>query len=246
MKTRIAALLIVSGTVPGIVSAAGLPDGPYISTSASAIEEVEPDYAVIDLEFRVVEPSAEAARAATSDAQQRLIELLEPFGEALRDQRLETMRFGEEFEFDRQRQKQVQVGYFGSFAFRLEVDDLASLPKLHYALAGLELRSLGNPRFEVADPEAAERAVRKRALEKAARRAAELARAQGAQLGAVWGIIHEPMHDLAGRSPGVIAGQAMRPPVIRLGAAESTFALPLEPRPVRFEARVGVVFRIAR
>ncbi|MEX2497501.1 MAG: hypothetical protein WD397_01340 [Wenzhouxiangellaceae bacterium] len=56
--------------------------------------------------------------------------------------------------------------------------------------------------------------------------------------------IYEPMHDLAGRSPGVIGGNEIRPPAIRMSMAEAEFALPVEPRPVRFEATVGVVYSL--
>ncbi|MFO7762638.1 MAG: SIMPL domain-containing protein [Wenzhouxiangellaceae bacterium] len=229
---------------PVAIQAAGLPDGPYISTSASAIEEVDPDYAVIDLRFRVVEPSPDEARAATSRAQQRLIGLLEPFQDALRDHRLESMQFGEEYEFDRERQKRLRVGHFGAFSFRLEVDDLDALGKLHYQLAGLEWNSLGNPAFKVSDEAAVQDLARQRALEKAGERARVLAEAQGARLGAVWGIIFEPMHDLAGRSPGVFGGNRASPAEMRMSMAESEFALPVEPRPVRFEATVGVVYTL--
>lgn len=244
MKYRIVSITLALGLLQGAASAASLPDGPYVSTSASAIEEVDPDYAVIDLQFRVVEPSPDEARSATNRAQQRLVELLGPFEDALRDHRLESMQFGEEYEYDRERQKRVPVGYFGAFSFRLEVDDFEALGKLHFQLAGLEWNSLGNPQFKVADEEAVQEVARRRALEKAGERARALADAQGARLGRVWGIIYEPMHDLAGRSPGVFGGSGLQPPAIRMSMAESEFALPVEPRPVRFEATVGVVYAL--
>jgi len=242
---KISAFLILAcAMAPAIAAGGSLPDGPYVSTSASAIEEVDPDYAVIDLQFRVVEDSPDSARAATNKAQQRLVGLLEDYADALRDHRLESMQFGEEYEFDRNQQKRVRTGFFGTFSFRLEVDDFERLGKLHYQLAGLEWNSLGNPSFQVADDEAVQNLARQRALEKAGERARALAEAQGAKLGKVWGIIYEPMHDLAGRSPGVIGGAEMRPPAIRMSMAESEFELPVEPRPVRYEATVGVVYTL--
>lgn len=243
MKTA-ACLILACGMAPAMAAGGNLPDGPYVSTSASAIEEVDPDYAVIDLQFRVVEGSPESARAATNKAQQRLVGLLEEYAGALRDHRLESMQFGEEYEFDRNQQKRVRTGFFGTFSFRLEVDDFERLGKLHYQLAGLEWNSLGNPSFKVADDEAVQNLARQRALEKAGERARALAGAQGARLGKVWGIIYEPMHDLAGRSPGVIGGAEMRPPAIRMSMAEAEFELPMEPRPVRYEATVGVVYAL--
>lgn len=243
MKSR-ALLVLLCGLVPALAVGGNLPDGPYVSTSASAIEEVDPDFAVIDLQFRVVEDSPDAARAATNKAQQRLVGLLENYTDALRDHRMESIQFGEEYDFDRNQQKRVRVGFFGAFSFRLEIDDFETLGKLHYQLAGLEWNSLGNPVFQVADDEAVQDLARQRALEKAGERARALAEAQGARLGRVWGIIHEPMHDLAGRSPGVVGGAESGSPMIRMSMAESEFELPLEPRPVRFEATVGVVYAL--
>jgi len=244
MKIRSIAILMALGLASGPAPAASLPDGPYVSTSASAIEEVDPDYASFDLQFRVVAPSPDEARAATDRAQRQLIELLEPYQDALRDHRLESMQFGEEYDFDRVQQKRVKVGHFGAFSFRLEVDDFETLPKLHFQLAGLEWNSLGNPIFRVADEESVKDIARQRALENAGKRAAALAQASGARLGSIWGIIYEPMHDLAGRSPGVVGGDRMSPPAIRMSMADSEFALPVDPRPVRFEATVGVVYRL--
>ena len=237
-------LILLCGLLPASGAAGNLPDGPYVSTSATAVEEVEPDYAVIDLQFRVVEDSPDAARAATNQAQQRLVGLLEDYTEALRDHRLESMQFGEQYEYDRNRQQRVRVGFSGTFSFRLEVDDFDALGKLHYQLAGLEWQSLGNPAFKVADDQAVQTLARQRALEKAGERARSLAEAQGARLGKVWGIIYEPMHDLAGRSPGVIGDAQVRPSAIRMSMAESEFELPVEPRPVRYEATVGVVYTL--
>lgn len=234
--------MLVLCSVPGLLVAGNLPDGPYVSTSASAIEEVDPDFAVIDLQFRVVEATAEAAREATDQAQQQLIELLSGFEDAVRDQRLESTQFGEEFEFDPEQRRRLPVGFYGAFSYRLEVDDFDALPKLHYQLAGLEWASLDDPRFEVDDDEAVQRVARLRALAKAGDRARALAEAQGARLGPVWGILYEPMHDLAGRSPGVIGGNARG--LDRVRVTGSTFSLPLEPHPVRFEATVGVVFML--
>jgi len=234
-----AALLLA----PVSIQAGSLPDGPYVSTSASAIEKVDPDYAVIDLQFRVVESSSDEARAATNRAQQRLVELLEPFEDALRDTRLESLQFGREYDYDPQQQKRVEVGFFGQFGFRIEVSDFDRLSKLHYALAAGEWNRLGEPAFEVADTDAAHEAARHKALARATDQARALAEAQGSRLGEPWGIIFEPMHELAGRSPGG-TGREMQRVSVSGARLDAEFAIPMTPRPVEFEARVGVVYRL--
>lgn len=224
------------------VRAAPLPDGPYVSTSASAIEEQAPDYAVIEMRFRAVADNAVSARSTTGDAQRELLAVLAPFEDSIVDRRVESLTFGEELEYDPREQRQVRRGFFGRFSVRLEVDDFDRLAELHHALAGLEWESLGNPDFRVDDPVSIEQRARRRALEAARERARNLAEAAGAKLGAVWGIAHEPMHERAGRfvdsDPRIMVSATSRE------TSKERFALPVEPVPVRFEARVGVVYRL--
>lgn len=226
-----------------VATAASLPDGPYVSTSASAVEEVPPDFAVLEMQFRAVRPTPNDVREAADAAQRELLDVLEAFENAIRDRSVESMSFGEQFEFDRQTGERVRSGHYGRFSVRLEIDDFETLPALHYRLAGLQWQSLGNPRFRVDDREAVENRLRQRALAKARDRAGVLAEAGGMALGPVWGIIHEPMHELAGRLPGDVAGRAPAPG-LRMAEADGRFALVIEPRPVRFEVTVGAVFRL--
>lgn len=223
-------------------SAGSLPDGPYVSTSASALEEVAPDYSVLEMQFRTVQDSPEAARERTNEAQRTLLGVLGEFDGAIRDRRVESIDFGEEFDYDREQMKRVSIGFYGQFSVRLEVDDFEKLPQLHYRLAGLQWQSLSNPRFMVDDREAVETRLRERAIVKARERAVSLAAAGGSVIGGLWGIIYEPMHDLAGRLPGDVSG--MPSPRLELNESADRFALEMEPRPVRFEVTVGAVFRL--
>jgi len=236
-------LILVCGLAPLLAVGGNLPDGPYVSTSAAAVHRADPDYAVIDLGFRTVQTSAEAAREQTNAAQKSLVSMLSGYEDALRATRLESLQFGREYEYDRQQQKRVEAGYFGQFGFRIEVSDLERVSKLHFELAATDWNSLGEPRFEVADTDAARDAAREKALARATAQARALARAQGGRLGEAWGIIFEPMHELAGRMAGAPAGQMQRFSA-GVGAADAEFAIPMAPRPVEFEARVGVVFRL--
>jgi hypothetical protein len=240
IRTLIGLILLFATAV---ATAASLPDGPYVSTSASAVEEVPPDFAVLEMQFRTVRPAPDEVREAADAAQRRLLDVLEAFENAIRDRSVESMSFGEQFEFDRQTGERVKTGHYGQFSVRLEVDDFETLPELHYRLAGLQWQSLGNPQFRVDDRDAVENRLRRQALARARERARVLAEAGGMSLGPAWGIIHEPMHDLAGRLPGDTAG----PPVqmARMAEADGRFALAIEPRPVRFELTVGAVFRLS-
>lgn len=239
IRTVCAMLLFLAGSA---VAAGPLPDGPYLSTSALATEEVDPDHARLQLNYRVVRETPEGARDETARAQRELLAVLQEYEDAIRSRRVESLTFGEATEYDPRQQRQVPAGFFGRFGVVLEVDDFDALPALHYALAGLQWESLGNPEFGVDEPERYAERVRARALAAARERAGRMAEAAGASLGPVWGIIHEPMHDRAGRFVEDSGPMAMSRAMA--DAPEAAFAMPLEPRPVRFEARVGVVYRI--
>jgi len=242
MMKILALTVLLLGALSGFAAAGNLPDGPYVSTSASALEEVAPDYSVLEMQFRTVQDSPEVVRDRTNGAQRNLLAVLEEFEDAIRERRVESMEFGEEFDYDRDQMKRVMIGHYGQFTVRLEVDDFEMLPQLHYRLAGLQWQSLSNPRFMVDDREAVETRLRERAIIKARERARTLAEAGGSVIGKLWGIIHQPMHDLAGRLPDDFGGI----PSPRLAVSESSdrFALAMEPRPVRFEVTVGTVFRL--
>ncbi len=241
MKSLGLLLSLLLGLAAG-AQAGPLPEAPYVSTSAAAMAEQAPDYAVLDMRFRTVDETAEAARSATEQAQRALLGVLEGHAEAIRDRRVESLTFGEARDYDPRQQRQVRTGFYGRFSVVLEVDELEGLSDLHHALAGLEWESLGNPEFRVDDPDALEQRARERALEAARDRARSLAEAAGASLGPVWGVIHEPMHELAGRFSGAVSAPTMSRAALE--AADSGFALPLEPMPVRVEARVGVVYSL--
>lgn len=242
MKNR-TLLILLLGILPGFAAAGNLPDGPYVSTSASTLHEVDPDYAVVKLEFRTVQASGEAARERTDGAQKDLLSLLSGYEDALRDTRLEALNFGREYEYNRQRQKRVEVGFFGRFSFWIEVSDFGRLSELHYELAAMDWNSLGEPEFKMAGTDAARDAARAKALARATAQARALAEAGGSALGDVWGIIFEPMRELADRSPGVSATQMQRVS-LSAGFRETEFAIPVASRPVEFEARVGVVYTL--
>ena len=53
-------IILLFSVLPVLGAAGNLPDGPYVSTSASAVHEVDPDYAVVKLESRTVQASADA------------------------------------------------------------------------------------------------------------------------------------------------------------------------------------------
>lgn len=218
-----------------------LPDDPYISTSAEAEVMMPPDFAVMDLSVRVVESTPEAARQRIDAMQQRILTLLDSFKEAIHEQRIVNLSFGENREYDRERQQQVRAGYFGQFSYEVQVADFERLNALHYQLAALELESLLGPRFELTpeNRQLLERRARQQAVRAATLHAEDLAGAQGAALGPIWGIIYQPMHELAGSAGPSNEGSYRS---LGMSSRDAEFAMAFEPQPIRLQTRVGVVY----
>lgn len=242
-------LLIACCFMAGTISArdTALPDGPYISTSAEAEEALPPDFATMDLSVRLIDASPEAVRQRIDAAQERILTVLAAFKDAIREQRIIRLSFGENWEYDRERQQQVLAGYHGSFDFEVQVADFDRLNALQHRLAALEFQSLQGPRFDLTPESRAllERRAREQAVRAATQRAEQLAATQGAELGSIWGIIHQPMHELAGTVPGG-ASAASEVAYASLDASrrDGEFAMAFEPQPIRFRSSAGVVYRL--
>lgn len=242
-------LLLLAALVSAPVAARdiSLPNGPYISTSADAEVERAPDFAVLNLSGRLIEATPEAARARIDELLERILDALAEFEAAIDSQRLEAIAFGEHREYDPERQRAVPAGFFGSFALEVRVADFERLNALQYRLAEFELESLRGPQFELTEVNRAELEERARieSVREATRRAEELAAAQGVALGPIWGILHEPMHRIAGGDPGPSVDSSST--VVRQYRSEparETFALGFDPQPIRVRARSGVVYEL--
>ena len=241
-------LALVCASAPLAARDISLPDGPYISTSADAEAERAPDFAVLNLSGRYVEATPDAARSRIDELLERVLDVLADFDAAVESQRLEAIAFGEHREYDRERGRSVRAGHFGSFGLEVRVSDFEQLNALQYRLAEFELESMRGPRFELTEANRAELEERARiaSVREATRRAGELAAAQGATLGPIWGILHEPMHRIAGGDPGSAIGGPSNIIGMRMDLAQpdETFALGFDPQPIRVQARSGVVYEL--
>lgn len=248
MRVSLILLVLASGlATPLPARDISLPDGPYVSTSADAEVERAPDFAVLNLSGRYVEATPDAARTRIDELLERVLDVLAEFEPAVDGQRLETIAFGEHREYDRELQRSVPAGYFGSFDLEVRITDFDQLDALQYRLAEFEFSSLRGPGFRLTEAHLAEleEQARVASIREATRRARELAAAQGATLGPIWGILHEPMHRIAGEDPG----RPSESPVAmsrraRAEPANETFAMGFDPEPIRVRARSGVVHEL--
>ncbi len=242
-------LLVLASSLATPLSARdiSLPDGPYISTSADAEVERPPDFAVVKLSGRHVEATPDAARARIDKLLERVLDVLAEFDAAVDSQRLEAMSFGEHRTYGREQEGRVPAGYYGSFGLEVRVADFDQLNALQYRLAEFEFSSMRGPTFGLTETHRAEleEQARVASIREATRRAGELAAAQGATLGPIWGVLHEPMHRIAGADPGLPLGSTVvMHQSARADPSSETFDMGLEPRPIRVRARAGVVYEL--
>ncbi|MDX1625536.1 MAG: SIMPL domain-containing protein [Wenzhouxiangellaceae bacterium] len=237
-------LLLFPLLVPLAAPAGSLPEGPYVSTSATGEHEVDPDHAVLSL-------SVERRAATSALAQEHLVEarnavdaVLAGYADAIGEVELEQLSVSRVTEYDPESRRQVEAGFAGRFGLSVRVVDLGRLSALYHELAGLDPQNLDMPRFEVDDPEAALQAARDRALGNARAKAEAIASTQGAVLGPVWGLLVDPLHHLAGRVTEDVGGGMERMALSMRADSAPPGDIAIEPRPVRFQATVGVVYRL--
>ena len=172
----------------------------------------------------------------------------ERYKEALTRFDLHDFEFGVHREYRQELGRMVEQGFRGAFRIELELSDLERLDALLFDLAGLELSGLGSPQFGVRDPETHQAAARARALAAATEQARALAADAGADLGEIWGLVYLPMDRLAaevGRDSGFDSGATQWEQHFRAASADAGFVMQTRIAPIVFNAKVGVIFRLA-
>lgn len=237
----LASLLLLAASA----QAGSLPDAPYVSTSGEGRIEVPPDHAVLQVRVERIADQPDLVRERINAIQLQLQAVGERYRDALARFELHDFEFGAHREYRPDLGRMVEQGFRGAFRVELEVRDLERLDALMYDLSGLELSSLGSPRFAVRDERSHQDQARSRALAAATEQARVLAADAGAELGSVWGIVYLPMDRLAaevGRDAGPEAWGAGPNLGFRAEAADAGFVMQTRIAPIVFTARVGMIF----
>lgn len=210
------------------------PERSLVVTGVGRVE-VRPDTLVVSLGVSSERPTAPEALAAVSAGARAMLQAMRGEGVAERDVRTTSLTVRP----SRDDQGRI-VGFVGTEMFRVRVRDLERAG----AIVGAAVEAVGDDArvagmsLEVADPDAAMQAARKRAVEDAQRRAQELAETAGIRLGA---------------PTSIEEGRAGRPRAIRLPAAADVEAFTeaaalaprIEPGTQEVTVRVLVRFEIA-
>ncbi len=243
------ALLFLACSNPA--EADGLPDGPYVSTSAEAVVSIAPDFAVIEVEGTVAAESSTGARTAALELQRQLRSLLESFEGDVAPVELDIAETDFIQNWNRALGRYERLGFKEAFRTNLRIEGLDRVDELFHELSKIDGLQVLSPEFGVDDPDSGLAEARQQALEKAREYAEQLAMSQGARLGPIWGIVYRSRHDRADPVRWMeTAGKSRRPgdpaDLDRVEVTGSSFepVLRFALRQVEFTAEVGVVYEL--
>ena len=247
---RLAAGILFSLTFSLTSSANGLPDGPYVSVSATGSYQVEPEWVEIFLSLEQTESSGEAVREALNQSQKDLVETLEPHQDSIASIDVINSYFSKVEERNRQTGEVTFDGYAGHSRVSVLIHDLDRAEEIYYALSGLDIARLDRMEPGIEDYEALEENARKAALSEARRVAESLATERNARLGPVWGIVYDPLHQEAGRFERtghhlrLIHRRSRALSDLSASMVDTEFTLPTHFAEIRVVSRVGVVYEL--
>lgn len=242
----LAAALALSG--PKVLFAGALPEGPYISTSAEAEIEMEPDAAELRVRGQVSAPTNEEARTSLLELQNELIGALDEFQKAIAPIVLDQVDSTEITRYDSTVQATVTAGFQHEFGVVVRVQDLDILDRLFHRLVSIDGLTVRTPEFYIHDGESAQRRARDQALANARDEAESLARSQGARLGNVWGIVYKARHGDADPMnwTNFLGDFDEAADLDRVVVTGSRYIAPIriDPKRVVYSAEVGVVYEL--
>ena len=149
-----------------------------IVVSGTGRVAVEPDLADLRLGVAVARPTVEAARALAATTMEAILAALGSAGVERRDVRTALLSVQPRYEY-RDNQTPVLTGYDLANVVDVTVRDLTRLGAVVDGTLGAGATSLDQLTFRVAEPEAADREARQRAMAVARARAEVLAEAAG-------------------------------------------------------------------
>lgn len=185
LVATVLALAAVSGcapTTPGPVAIVSA-DNTGIAVSGEGEARGKPDTAVLRLGVEATRVSMEEARGASAAAQSRILDMLRANGVADSDLQTEQLSFAPQYDYGEK--GRILRGYTATNMLRVTIRDLTKVSAIvdGAAKAGDNDVRVDGVSFEVRDPTALRSEARKRALEDAKAKAAQLAEGLGITLG---------------------------------------------------------------
>ncbi len=153
--------------------------GPVIELNIFESVSAEPDMATIGAGVSTEAPTATEALRANSAEMVKVIDQIKKLGVAERDIQTTGINLNAMYDYDQQTRRQVFRGYQASNRVSVKLRNIAETGRVLDALVTAGATDLNGPSFGLENDEPAKDAARKRALERAAARAADYARQLG-------------------------------------------------------------------
>ncbi|MFN4039022.1 MAG: SIMPL domain-containing protein [Erythrobacter sp.] len=153
--------------------------GPVIELNIFESVSAEPDMATIGAGVSTEAPTATEALRANSAEMVKVIAQIKKLGVDERDIQTTGINLNAMYDYDQQARRQVFRGYQASNRVSVKLRNIAETGRVLDALVTAGATDLNGPSFGLENDEPAKDAARKRALERAAARAADYARQLG-------------------------------------------------------------------
>jgi uncharacterized protein len=153
--------------------------GPVIELNIFESVSAEPDMATIGAGVSTEAPTATEALRANSAEMVKVIDQIKKLGVAERDIQTTGINLNAMYDYDQQARRQVFRGYQASNRVSVKLRNIAETGRVLDALVTAGATDLNGPSFGLENDEPAKDVARKRALERAAARAADYARQLG-------------------------------------------------------------------
>lgn len=156
-----------------------------VTVSGEGVVNVEPDQAIVRFSIVTLADDPERARALNAEASASAMNTVRELGVPERLMQVESLRLQKKTEYNRETQRQVDVGFEATRQVSVTVDDLDQLPTLIARVVQTGANRLDEVRYTLKDRQAAREEALRRAAQDARTKATVLAETLGATLGRV-------------------------------------------------------------
>lgn len=233
-----AAALALPAVIPASAMAAEVEiqaSGPVIELSVFESVTAAPDLVTIGAGVSTQAPTAVEAMRQNAAEMQRVIDRIRALGVAEEDIQTTGISLNAQYDYDRNSQQQIFRGYQVSNRVSVKLREIDETGAVLDALVSAGATNLSGPSFSIEDDEAAKDLARKRAVERAEKRAqayAEMAGYNGVRILSISEAI---------RGSGVVPETAMR-----ALAADVAVSTPVQPGQVSTGVSVTIKYEMVQ
>ena len=234
MKTLLITLTLL---LPLAAAAASTYDHRIVSTNGFGEVEAKPDMATLNLNVSVTRSEALTAKQEVDKRVNKFLAALKRFKIADEDIVASTLRTNPRYEYDRQSSRQRFAGYDASRTLRITVRKLDQLTEIMDVALEQNIQGIQNIQYKSSKEDELRDRARRMAIADSKTRAAELARAYGAELGPILHINYHSQRPVFGARPELMTLRANA-----IAAAADQQSGVYLPDVIKFSDNIQVVF----